>query len=99
MSYPSANEPPTVPMGEQVEAAGAVVAGSPLTHTSLDADLSALLSLGLQLSDVQNLWAQNKEVAMADVFDAGARLLGSHDTSVKRQVPAMPLPTGSLPVP
>ena len=53
---------------------------------SLDEDLSALLSLGLQLSDVERLWSQNKEVDMSDVYAAGTRLLGQTGTPVKRQV-------------
>ena len=54
-------------------------------HT-LDEDLAALLSLGLQISDVERLWRENKEVDMSEVFAAGARLLGQPGVPVKRQV-------------
>ena len=42
---------------------------------TLDEDLAALLSLGLQLSDVERLWRQNKQIDMSDVYAAGTRLL------------------------
>ena len=42
---------------------------------TLDEDLAALLSLGLQLSDVERLWRQNKNIDMSDVYAAGTRLL------------------------
>ena len=35
---------------------------------TLDEDLAALLSLGLQLSDVERLWRQNKKIDMTDVI-------------------------------
>ena len=54
---------------------------------TLDEDLGALLSLGLQLSDVQRLWHQNKEIDMADVYAAGTRLLAQRGKSIiKREV-------------
>ena len=57
-----------------------------LASKTLEEDLSALLELGLQLSDVERLWQQNKEVDMADVCAAATNLLGLPGHPVKRQV-------------
>ena len=50
--------------GEPVDAA----TNDALAAKTLDEDLSALLSLGLQLSDVERLWARNRGVDMSDVY-------------------------------
>ena len=59
-----------------------------LNAKTLDEDLAALLSLGLQLSDVERLWKDNKDVEMAHLYDAAARQLGGKGLGipVKRQV-------------
>jgi hypothetical protein len=59
---------------------------STLSAKALEEDLCALLSLGLQLSDVERLWRNNKEVSMAAVCAAGVRLLGQPGLPIKRQV-------------
>lgn len=59
-----------------------------LTEKTLDEDIAALLSLGLQLSDVEKLWRNNKNVSMEDVYASGTRLLGRPFAGlpIKRQV-------------
>ena len=54
---------------------GEAVPENEFVAKTLDEDLAALLSLGLQLSDVERLWRQNKQIDMSDVYAAGTRLL------------------------
>ena len=51
------------PVGTPVEGEGAPALEAQGSHDTLDQDLSELLALGLQLSDVEQLWhRQNAEV-------------------------------------
>jgi hypothetical protein len=83
------------------EASGAISAAatdslpSPLVLTptapspvpdSLMTDLAALLNMGLHLSDVERMWQGLPSFDLAAMHDAGARLLGSREVHVERQL-------------